>query len=1093
MGWTVTELSDAERNIPELSGGRASFREVLLKDELREAIQEINTFEGQHWLDEQRVNKAVQDLERLGTPNLMEANRQATRLLRKGTVVDGDERLHGGKSQTVHYIDFDRPAKNQFHAISQFRVDLPGSSQFIIPDIVLFVNGIPLGVVECKSPNITNPIGAAINDLQKYSNQRDWVEENEGAENLFHYNLLLIATSFDHAESGAIGTPEEHFMAWKDTSPVPTHEVAGTLDKDRLSQQETLVAGMLRPAHLLKLLQHFTLFDDSDKATKKLVARYQQFRAVHQTIDRLLSGDTRRQDGTQDRRGGIIWHTQGSGKSLTMVFLVRMMRAVAELRRFKVVVVTDRTALQDQLSGTAELSGENLRVADSAHDLKRVLRIKGPGLVFATIQKYQEHEDGAPLPYEPRSERKKAAEGRVYYLRQDSKPEALSEPSEPELYPELNDSEDIVVLIDEAHRSHASTLHANLMRALPNCARIGFTGTPILMGKKKRTHQIFGPFIDTYTIEQAVMDGVTVPIMYEGRVERAALKDGKTLDELFDEAFADKTAQQREEIKQRFATKNTTLNATPLIDVKAEDMLRHYVAHVLPNGMKAQVVATSRQAAVQYQRSLTSAIDALVDELHTMDPALHALSPEEKEHLEETNPEQAFLIDAYAHLPTLERLKAAAVISSDKGDPANWDAWSHPTKTKSYISRFKQHLVHEQPRKEDGLAFLCVCTRLLTGFDAPVAQVMYLDRQLKEHTLLQAIARVNRRYRQKSHGLVVDYYNVAAHLEDALEVYSEEDVRGALTEISEQLPRLRDRHTRVLQLFAENGVDDLFSDEEEAVHLLRDPQLRATFEVYFKDFAASMDIVLPRPEALPYEKDLKQLGKIRTRAANLYRDDAMGTGVANSEEVRGKVRQLIDEHLVAQGIDPLVKPIALLDPKFSDHINRQRSPRAKASEMEHAARHHIKKRRDQDPVYYDALSEKLENILKQYESDWDQLAEQLDLFRKDLKKDEQTEVHGLDSQAELPFYRLLRKRTSEHAAPELGEEEMANLTHEVVTHIRQEIGAVDFWRNAAAQKHLRRWVVRFLDDEGLVPFDQLEATADEILALAKYNHPRLVA
>ena len=288
-------------------------------------------------------------------------------------------------------------------------------------------------------------------------------------------------------------------------------------------------------------------------------------------------------------------------------------------------------------------------------------------------------------------------------------------------------------------------------------------------------------------------------------------------------------------------------------------------------------------------------------------------------------------------------------------------------------------------------------------------------------------------------------------------------------------------------------MEDLYVEEQEAIDLLRDPQLRATFEVYFKEFAASMDIVLPRPEALPYEKDLKQLGKIRKRAANLYRDESVGAGVAGSEHVRGKVQQLIDEHLVAEGIDPLVKPIALLDPKFSDHVNRQRSPRAKASEMEHAARHHINKHRDQDPVYYDALSERLENIIQQYESDWEQLAEQLDLFRKDLKKDEQTDIHGLDSQTELPFFRLLRKRTSEHAAPAFGEEAMANITHEVVMHIRQEIGAVDFWRNAAAQKHLRRWLVRYLDDEGVVPFNKLEATADELMELAKHNHPKLVA
>ena len=518
MGWTVEE---GDTDVPYLSGERESFDDVLLRDQVRDALRRINRHDGEPWLGESRIEKALHDLERVATPNLMEANQEATRLLRKGTVVDGDPELHGGKNQTVRYIDFERPERNEFLAIRQFRVDQPGGQGYKIPDIVLFVNGIPLVVVECKSPTATDPIQSAVRDLLKYSNQRDWVDEEEGVSRLFYPNQLLVATSYDKAIVGTVGARSEHYIAWKDTSPVPTHEVAEQLDTDQLSPQETLVAGMLRPTHLLELLRHYVLFKQDEGQTIKMVARYQQFRAVHQATQRLQKGATRKEDGMQDQRGGIIWHTQGSGKSLTMVFLVRVMRARPELRRLKVVVVTDRTDLQDQLSKTATLSGETVRIADSTGELKAILQEQGPDLVFATIQKYQEQE-------------------------------------KKEEFPVLNRSEDIVVLTDEAHRSHTSDLHANLMRALPHCAKIGFTGTPILMGAKKRTHEIFGPYLDTYTIEQAVHDDVTVPILYEGRMERAALKDGRTLDELFDAAFEDRPDKEREEIKQRYATKRMT-------------------------------------------------------------------------------------------------------------------------------------------------------------------------------------------------------------------------------------------------------------------------------------------------------------------------------------------------------------------------------------------------------------------------------------------------------------------------------------------------------------------------------------------------------
>lgn len=508
-------------------------------------------------------------------------------------------------------------------------------------------------------------------------------------------------------------------------------------------------------------------------------------------------------------------------------------------------------------------------------------------------------------------------------------------------------------------------------------------------------------------------------------------------------------------------------------------MLRHYVAHVLPGGLKAQIVAVSRQAAVQYHKALTGAIDKLVERLQTLPPALRTRPPEEREQLEADDPERAFLLNAYEHLDAIQQLSAAAVISGSKGDPPSWDTWSDPAGTRRHIARFKQ------PIAEDGLAFLCVCTKLLTGFDAPVEQVLYLDRPIKEHNLLQAIARVNRRYRSKRHGLVVDYYNVGAHLHEALEAYSDEDVRGALTDISRELPRLRDRHARVLQFFDERGVGDLWEGEEEAVEILAEPKERAAFVVRFEDFMESLEIVLPRPEALRYQPDARQLGKIKKRARNRYRDDTM-----DQVGVGAKVRALIDRHLVAEGIDPKVPPVSILDAEFEEELDALTSPRAKASEMEHAARHHIQKHRGEDPTFYDGLSEWLEAILERYEDDWDALAQQFDLFLDRLREGRREDATDLRPDVEAPFYHLLRQMIDGDLSEE-DREHLQRVTVDLVGHVQAAVRQVDFWRKRAAQDDLRAWIVRRLDRHELVSFEKLEATADRIVELAKHRHTYL--
>ena len=1090
MGW---QHLPGDIDVPYLTE-RERFREVLLRDRLRAALKRINLDEeGQPWLDDSRANQALGALERLGAPKLMEANQLATELLLKGTSVEAPADDANNRERSVKFIDFEHPERNDFLVINQFRVDPPwavGGKGFIIPDSVLFVNGIPLVVIECKSPSATHPMEEAIEQLMRYANQRSWVEQDEGAERLFHYNQFNVATFGYQARAGTFTATPEHYLEWKDTSPVAMEAVCRELGVEKLTSQQTLVAGMLRPAHLLDIVRNFTLYQQVGGRTIKIVGRYQQFRAVQKAIHRLQHGQTRAEHGESDQRGGIIWHTQGSGKSLTMVFLVRKLRTLPVLRRFKVVIVTDRTDLEKQLAATATLAEETVRKATSTLRLRELLSQPGADLVFAMIQKYQERDDVAEVIAfkKARTDESQEAFAKVADEQGDygAAPERLSLADAE--FPVLNESEEILVMVDEAHRSQASQLHANLMRALPNCAKIGFTGTPIIVGERKRTHEIFGDFIDRYTIRQSEEDGATLPILYEGRTAEGEVADGGDLDQLFEDMFKDRSQEELEAIKARYATQGNVLEAPKLIAAKAGDMLRHYIDNILPNGFKAQLVTVSRLAAMRYHEAFLEAKRQLLEALEALDPRLLALDAEA---LERQDDEIRFLVRAHPWRDTIEQLDFAVVISGSHNDDPAWKEWTDKSKQDARIGRFKKPLpsppapLPEGEGGTDGLAFLIVKSMLLTGFDAPVEQVLYLDRAIRDHDLLQAIARVNRTSPNKHCGLVVDYYGVGHHLKEALAVYADEDVTGALTSIKDELPILSDRHQRVIAVFKERGIADI-EDVDACVDLLRSKAVRAEFVVKLKKFLESLDIVMPRPEALSYVRDAKILGFINKAAANLYRDNQL-----NILGCGEKVRQLIDEHIESRGIDPRVPPISILADDFEEAVGRHQSKRAQASEMEHAARYHIRKHLNEDPVYYKRLSEKLEEILKQFADQWDELVVALRAFTTEVqagRKGDPTGT-GLKLETEVPFFELLAEEAGLGDSPSTGRlTRLAGTTVELVDHLGQEIRLVDFWRTPEAQRRLRGWIVDFLDDNDLVPFETQERCADRIIELARNRH-----
>ncbi|MXW42184.1 MAG: type I restriction endonuclease subunit R [Acidimicrobiia bacterium] len=1043
--------------------GRDSERDVLLEQRLGSALGRINPGpEGEARLDESRIKSAIAELRTApGGTALLEANQSSTELLLGGFAVPG---LDGGREQIANYICWDDWSANDFLAVSQFRVATPGSRPNIRPDVTLFVNGIPLVVIEAKPPGTESGITDAIDQLRRYANQRG-IEVAEGAEQLFWTNQFTVATTGERAEAGTFSALPEHYLAWKDPYPTSREEVAASLGMlvEAVTQQEILTVGMLAPERLLDIVRHFTLFKETGSGrTIKLVCRYQQYRGVLKALHRLRAGTTRAEDGYVDRRGGIIWHTQGSGKSLTMVFLIRAMRSDPELRKFKIVLVTDRTDLEIQLRDTAALTGETVKVARSAAEVRELLSQPGPGVVMAMIQKYRDTNGGAG--------------------------DGLGAE---ETFGMLNDSESFLVMVDEAHRSQASTLHANLMAAVPNAARIGFTGTPIIMGKRKKTLEIFGDYIDRYTLAQSEADESTVPIFYEGRTTDAAVSGASRMDEVFFRWFRDLTEQQREVLQKKYATTAQVLEAPELIAAKAKDILRHYIATVMPDGFKGMIVATSREACLRYYDALNTARDELVVELDQRGNELNWQSNDSRL----LDLEESFLRPAAEQVDLIRALEFAPVISGDHNDPPHYADWTDKLRQQVRINSFKLPL----GVVADGhspLGILIVKSMLLTGFDAPWAQALYLDRMIQEAELLQAVARVNRTAPKKTYGLVVDYYGVSSQLTKALAAYAgddgeiDPDVEGALRPLTAEIEKLEPQRQRVRQLFVQRGVEPASTEDslEACVWLLRDERLRTEFDVALRTLLTNFDTVLPRPEALPFVDDANLFAEVQIATRRRYRDTPDGD--FDPFKYKEKVRRLIDEHITVLDLSQKIPSVRITDPDFRNHIQGINSDRAKASEMEHAARHHIREHLDEDPSYYGKLSKRIDEILERFEDRWDQMALEFEELIAESNAGRIDEDNtGLDPTIELPFHGMMVEKVNSSVSD--ASEQLITLTRQLVADVRRIISNVGFWDNATKQDELRKAVKRQLDGSELFEFNSLDELAVELVDLAKANQQRL--
>ncbi|MFE7588029.1 type I restriction endonuclease subunit R [Kitasatospora sp. NPDC057512] len=1079
MGWrherggvTGTELKHPGASL------RSSFAEPFFERLLRRKLRELNLdVHGSEWLDEVRISQAVNTLTRLPSSTLLEANTVSTDLLLTGTTVDGLSGWDSGRDQRVQYIDWIHPERNDFLVVSQFRMDVPGTSsqKSVVPDLVLFVNGIPLVVIECKKPVMHGgSLPQAIDQLRRYANQRGTNTLSEGSEALFRTVQLTVATTGDKAVLGTYTSHAEHYSVWRDPYPLTKADLAAQLGKhkDALWAQEILAAGVLQPGQLLDVVKNFVVFmdvatDEGGARRVKIAPRYQQYRAVDRAVQRLLTGKTRRQDGKDDRRGGIVWHTQGSGKSLTMVFLVRKMRSTPGLSQFKIVLVTDRKQLQTQLSKTAVLTGEKSDVVKRSAGVPAALRRAGAGLVFIMLQKQV---DAAKV-------KQAAAADALTHDR------AVG-------WGKLSASESVLILVDEAHRSHGSQLHQNLMESLPNAVRIGFTGTPVIMRAKKRTTDIFGTFIDQYRLADAEEDGAIVPIIYEGRIAKAAIADAEDLDDAFASYFPELTEEEYEKLQQRYATTSDVLSADSLILKKARDMLAHYVSNVMPNGFKGQVVAYSRKVAVRYRDALVHARDELVTEAERLSPVIL------EKPAEQLTAKQAIAVAAQRQIELLRAIDFVPVISGDNNDDEETAKWTDEKGQEAIVERFLKPLPAKLADGEKPVAFLIVRTMLLTGFDAPIEQVMYLDRRIKEADLLQAVARVNRTADGKAAGFVVDYAGISKHLQAAMDAYAAEDAEGAPTDFSAEIARLEPRRNRLRMLFAERGVTPA-SDKsaiEDCVQLLADDELRSQFENALRKFLITVETVMPRREAKPYLADVRLFAEINTWVRDRYQDD----GDFDASLYGEKVRELIDQHVTALGVKQVIPPRQLTAGDFSAKVDALPGAKAQASTMEHAIRRHIEVHLGEDPAEYTKLRERLEEILRDYADQWDQQVLHFkDLTIKVIAVHEGSGDHGDHRLAALsPLERALYgEMVSEAIGDGILADEVYNcligaaarIENEAVKHVRKK----NFWANPVAQRDLRAAIFRFLIDLDVADPAQVDHLADSLLDILGHHRHAL--
>lgn len=926
MGYTYLPPSRALA----LRGGKT--RRLVLGSVLAEQLRKLNsiTFKGKIYpFSDNNIQKAVDALEDFPFDSLLHVSAEIYDLITLGKSLE--QTIDGySKSYSLHYVDWKNPANNVFHVSDEFEVEKRHSRSTRRPDLVLFVNGIPFAAIECKRPDIKNPIAEAIS--QHLRNQR--VDEIPG---LFAFTQILLAVSQNQAQYGTTDTKRDFWAVWKEEGgaaqekdlrallarPLP-QETQGLLLSERPdwqqrqmisawsgparlpSPQDAALHSLLRPERLLELSYRYIIYDN----TVKKITRYQQYFAVQATLRRICA------ESEGSRPGGVIWHTTGSGKSLTMVMLAKAIALEPSIPNVRVVLVTDRVDLDDQIYKTFLACGKAPVQAKTGEHLLDLLESGQAGIIATIIDKFET------------ASRKKKVEIR---------------------------DRNIFVLVDESHRSQYGITHAKMRGIFPNACYIGFTGTPLLKSEKS-TAAKFGGLIHSYSMRKAIEDGAVRPLLYEGRM--AELRGtGEQLDRWFDRITDGLTPQQKADLKRRFRREEELTKSGERLAEIAYDVGRHFRENFKGTGKKGQFAVSGIEDAILYKQKF--------DEFKEVSTEVVISHPDTRNGNVDTNASTVPIVQAF---------------------------WKDMMDRYGSEQKYQESIIRAFKDSDDP-ELLIVVDKLLTGFDVPRNTVLYLDKRLREHNILQAIARVNRVFEGKEFGLVIDYRGIFGEIHEALDTYAAfekegfdlEDVENTLVDIRTEIASLAQRHSNVWEVFKEvRNKKDL-----EAMQRHLEPQdSRDRFYETLKLFARTLQLALgnadflnktPESKLRRYKDDLAYFLNLRRAVKQRF-----GEAVDYSSYEK-QIRNLVTHHIGAEAVRQLVPPTDLFAAdSFEKELDEVKGDAAKADVIASRMKKTITEKMEEDPVLYKRLSQVIEEAIIEHRAQRISDAEYLRRIRQRL-------------------------------------------------------------------------------------------------------------
>lgn len=875
MGYTYISPADCDKQ-------RGSRYHVLLRDILRGQLRRLNRYAyagAENEFSAANIERAMEDLDEPLTDGLVRTSEKIYDALLLGKSYP--ETVGEGKmlSFNLRYIDWDNPQNNVFHVTEEFAVDSQDRQHNARPDIVLFINGIPFAVIECKAPHI--PVEEAVGQMIR-NQQAAYIPQ------LFKFAQLVMATNKNAVKYATAGTPKKFWSVWKEQDDEWLQTRLKALVPDRMpTEQDRNIVSLFSPERVYELIRYFILFD----ANVKKVCRYQQFFAVREIMKTIAENDEH-----GNRQSGVIWHTQGSGKSLSMVMLAKYILMELKDCHPRVVIVTDRKELDAQIAATFAHTRLTPARATSGRHLVELVNSARADVITSIINKFNTVE------------------------RQEVK----------------NPSRDIFVLVDESHRSNYGLMATRMRSVFPNACYIGFTGTP-LMKSEKNTMARFGRLIHKYTIRDGVEDGAIVPLIYEGRFVEQKV-DEENIDLWFKQTTRRLTEAQREDLRRKWSSIRRLTSTDARIKRIALDISEHFIEGYKDTGFKAMLATNYKRDAIRYLQCF--------EQFGDLSCAVVISPPDMREGVDDADEGADDLVVSF---------------------------WNKMMQQYGDADRYEEAIKN---RFCDGeIDILIVCSKLLTGFDAPLCQVLYIDKELKEHGLLQAIARTNRLHEGKDYGLIVDYRGLIEKLDTAMDMYSGAglenfdggDLKGVVVDVMSAIGNLRSAYTQLVELFAPVGS---ISDAEAVEVFLADDNVRQDFYTLLCAFGRALHLVLNAEQAYnalgkeerqKYQDTFIFFSKVR-RSVKLQYCDAI-----DNAEYEPLMQNLLDTHLSVAGLKKITSPIDILNKDdFEKELEELGSLRSKADAIASRMTRSISEKRDENPAYYDSFSKRIRDALALY-------------------------------------------------------------------------------------------------------------------------------